>query len=67
VFKITVLELRRAFKAYGLPVRIVLLLHDGIWFTCPAECATVARATEVIRKVMENSVSLSVPLAVTVD
>jgi DNA polymerase I-like protein with 3'-5' exonuclease and polymerase domains len=42
VFKITLLELHGAFKSTGLPVRPVLLLHDGLWFTCPAESATVA-------------------------
>jgi DNA polymerase I len=64
VFKITVLELHRAFQNSGLPVRIVLLLHDGIWFTCPEKRATVARVTEKIQKTMENSVQLSVPLTV---
>jgi DNA polymerase I-like protein with 3'-5' exonuclease and polymerase domains len=64
VFKITVLELRRAFKASGLPVKIVLLLHDGIWFTCLDERATVARVTEEIQKTMEQTVRLSVPLKV---
>ena len=64
VFKITLLELHRAFKTTGLPVKIVLLLHDGIWFTCPAERATVARVGEVIKKIVENCVRLSVPLKV---
>lgn len=67
VFKITLLELNLAFRGSELPVRIVLLLHDGIWFTCPAESATVARVTEKIQKTMENSGSLSVPLKVTLD
>ncbi|HMK35424.1 MAG TPA: DNA polymerase, partial [Desulfomonilaceae bacterium] len=67
VFKVTVLELHRALKSADLPVEIVLLLHDGIWFTCPAERATVARVKEVIRKIMENSVRLSVPLKVEVS
>ena len=35
VFKITLLELHRAFQDEDLPVKMVLLLHDGIWFTCP--------------------------------
>jgi DNA polymerase I len=64
VFKKTVLELDKAFKQENLPVEIVLLLHDGIWFTCPAESATVARVADEIRKIMENSVRLSVPLKV---
>ncbi|MBI5250190.1 MAG: hypothetical protein HY912_11910 [Desulfomonile tiedjei] len=62
VFKITVLELHRAFKSTGLSVKKVLLLHDGLWFTCPSERATVARVKEAIKKIMENSVRLSVPL-----
>jgi DNA polymerase-1 len=66
VFKITVLELRRVFERTGLPMNIVLLLHDGIWFTCPDDRATVARVSEDIRKIMENSVRLSLPLKVEV-
>ncbi len=62
VFKKTVLELRAAFRREELPVEMVLLLHDGIWFTCPEDIREKAKA--LIRQVMENSVSLSVPLAV---
>jgi len=61
-FKITLLALHRALHSSNLPVRIVLLLHDGIWFTCPSKRVTVTRVTEEIRKIMENSVRLSVPL-----
>jgi DNA polymerase I-like protein with 3'-5' exonuclease and polymerase domains len=64
VFKITLLELHRGFQAEDLPATMVLLLHDGIWFTCPDNRATVTRATEIIRKVMENSVRISVLLKV---
>ena len=65
VFKKTVLKLYTAFKREGLPVKMVLLLHDGIWFTCP--CDTQEKARALIRRVMENFVSLSVPLVVTFD
>ena len=65
VFKKTVLELDTAFKREGLPVEIVLLLHDGIWFTCPHEIREKAKT--LIKQVMENSVPLSVPLVVTLD
>jgi DNA polymerase I-like protein with 3'-5' exonuclease and polymerase domains len=54
VLKMTLLELNRTFKDSGLPVRIVLLLHDGIWFTCPDDRGTVARVKEAIKKMMEN-------------
>ena len=64
VFKITLLELEKAFKSTGLRVKIVLLLHDGIWFTCPEKRVTVTRVSETIQKIMENSVRLSVPLKV---
>jgi len=67
VFKITLLALYRSFRCSSLPVEIVLLLHDGIWFTCPAERVTVTRVKEVIQKIMENSVRLSVPLKVELD
>ncbi len=64
VFKITLLGLHRTFLAEDLPVKMVLFLHDGIWFTCPKERVTVTRASEAIQKIMENSVRLSVPLKV---
>ncbi len=65
VFKKTVLELDVAFKRDSLAVGMVLLLHDGIWFVCPQELHE--RAKVLIKQVMENSVSLSVPLVVTFD
>lgn len=65
VFKKTILELDTAFKREGFPVEMILLLHDGIWFTCPHEI--LAQGKALIRQVMENSVPLSVPLAVTFD
>ncbi len=40
------------------------LLHDGIWFTCPDERVIVARFIEALKKSMENSVRLSIPLKV---
>jgi DNA polymerase-1 len=64
VFKIVLLGLHRAFLVENLPVKMVLLLHDGIWFTCPEKRVTVTRVKEVIQKIMENSVRLSVPLKV---
>jgi DNA polymerase-1 len=64
VFKIAVLELLCAFRSEDLPVKMVLLLHDGIWFTCQDERATVARVEDIIQKIMEHSVRLSVPLKV---
>jgi DNA polymerase I len=42
VFKKTVLELDATFKREGMPVEMVLLLHDGIWFTCTQEVLGVA-------------------------
>lgn len=65
VFKKTVLELDTAFKRESLPVEMVLLLHDGIWFTGPQDSQENAKAR--IKQVMENSVSLSVPLAIESD
>jgi len=64
VFKITLLALYRSFRCSSLPVKIVLLLHDGIWFTCPKERVTVTRVCQQIKKIMENSVRLTVPLKV---
>ena len=64
VFKNSMLELQRAFRAEDLPVKMVLLLHGGIRFTCPSKRVTVTRVSEAIQKIMENSVAFSVPLKV---
>jgi len=61
VFKITLRNLHRTFRAEDSHVKTVLLLHDGIWFTCLDGRATVARVEEAI-KIMENYVRLSVRL-----
>ena len=66
VFKITLLELRRAFQDSDLPVKIALLLHDGIWFSCPNDRVTVTRVKEEIQQIMENTAKLSVPVKVEV-
>ena len=65
VFKKTVLELDSAFKRESRPAEMVLLLHDGIWFTCPEEYEPQAKT--LIKQVMENSVLFSVPLKVEFD
>jgi DNA polymerase-1 len=67
VFKITLLALHRAFQTENPPLQVVLLLHDGIWFTCPSKSVTVTRVKEVIQKIMENCVRLSVPLTVNLS
>ena len=46
VFKKSVLELDKAFKQQTLPVDIALLLHDGIWFTCPEGIQGASQATD---------------------
>ena len=67
VFKKTVLKLYRAFSREHLPVKMALLLHDGIWFTCHNDPVILRQAKRVIKDVMENSVELSVPLVVDFD
>lgn len=62
VFKKSVLELDKAFKRESLPVGIVLLLHDGIWFASPE--GSVEQAKRLIKDTMENAVQLTVPLVV---
>ncbi len=47
-------------------MKMVLLLHDGIWFTCHNDPAILSQAKRVIKDVMENSVQLSVPLEVDI-
>jgi len=65
VFKKIVLELDKAFKQMTLPVEILLLLHDGIWLTCPEK--HVPQTKMLIKQVMQNSLPLSIPLVVDFD
>lgn len=67
VFKKTVLKIDKAIKREGLPVKMVLLLHDGIWFTCPDDPSIRGQAKRLIKDVMEYSVPLSVPLVVNFE
>ncbi len=67
VFKITMLRVSYAFRTEDLPAKMVLLLRDGIWFTCSDKHATVARVSDPIKKIMENSAKLSVPLKVELN
>lgn len=62
VFKKAIISLDVAFRREGLPVVMDLLLHDGIWFTCPDNETVISRAKEVIRMEMEGAVELSAPL-----
>lgn len=39
-------------------------IRDGIWSTCLVDRASVARVEEVVARIMENAVRLSVPLKV---
>ncbi len=64
VFKVKLFGLHRVFRLEDLPVKMVLLLHDGIWFIYPAKAGTIARVSDAIIKIMENSVRFSVPLVV---
>lgn len=59
------LEFARILRVLDLTFRIFLLFDDCIWFTCLVEIRENAKAT--IKQVMDNSVSLSVPLVVTFD
>jgi len=67
VFKKTLLKLDQTFEREHLPVKMVLLLHDGIWFTCHNDPAILRQSKQVIKDVMENAVQLSVPLIVDLE
>lgn len=67
VFKKIVLELHRVLEREHLPVKMVFLLQDGIWFICPNDPAILRQAKQMIKDVMQNSVQLSVPMAVAFE
>jgi len=60
ILKIAMIRLPGELTRAGLHARMILQVHDELVFDCPA--AEVLPATRLVRHVMENVLSLSVPL-----
>ena len=62
IIKLAMINVSRALKAEGLDARLILQIHDEL--IVESSKADSARASEILRREMENVVSLSVPLTV---
>ena len=65
IIKIAMARVRDRMADEGLRAKLLLQVHDELDFSCPPD--EVERLGELVRDVMENVVSLSVPLLVDVS
>lgn len=62
IIKLAMINVSRALKDEGLDARLILQVHDELIVEAHKDCAD--RAAEILKREMENVVSLSVPLTV---
>ncbi len=62
IIKIAMINTRNALKAAGIDAKLILQVHDELVVEASRACAD--EAAEILRREMENAVSLSVPLSV---
>ncbi|MCL2599909.1 MAG: DNA polymerase I, partial [Treponema sp.] len=65
IVKTAMLNLDRRLAAEQSPARLLLQVHDELILECPAE--TVAETTELVKTEMEQALTLSIPLRVSVE
>ncbi|MDR1948958.1 MAG: DNA polymerase I [Spirochaetaceae bacterium] len=65
IVKTAMLNLDKALRAESCPARLLLQVHDELILDCPR--AEAPAAAELIRREMENAVTLSIPLRVSVE
>jgi DNA polymerase-1 len=65
IVKTAMIKVDQALGAAKSPAKLLLQVHDELILECPKREA--AAAAELVRKVMEGAVSLSVPLRVSVE
>ncbi|MDR2404346.1 MAG: DNA polymerase I [Spirochaetaceae bacterium] len=65
IVKTAMLNLDRALAAERSPARLLLQVHDELILDCPR--ADVPAAAELVRREMENAVTLCIPLRVSVE
>jgi DNA polymerase-1 len=65
IVKTAMLNLDQALTAHQSPARLLLQVHDELILECPRDSAAATAA--LVREVMENAVTLKVPLRVSVE
>lgn len=64
IIKLAMIEIDKQFISLGLKAKMTLQVHDELIFEVPD--AEVEQVTELVRKIMQNIVTLQVPLVVDV-
>ena len=62
IIKLAMINVRDALKKEGIDARLILQIHDELIVESALDCAQ--RASEILKREMENVVSLTVPLTV---
>ena len=62
IIKVAMINVNHRLKEEGLEAHLILQVHDELVIEANRNCA--ARASEILRKEMENAISLPVPLSV---
>ena len=65
IVKTAMLQVDRALKEQKSPAKLLLQVHDELILECPAKEAE--RTAELVRREMENAVTLAIPLRVSVE
>jgi DNA polymerase-1 len=65
IVKTAMLKVDQALGAAKSPAKLLLQVHDELILECPK--AEAPATAELVRKVMEGAVSLSIPLRVSVE
>ena len=65
IIKLAMVQVERRLEAEGLKARLILQVHDELVVECPIEEAP--RASALLQEVMENIVTLRVPLIAQVS
>jgi DNA polymerase-1 len=65
IIKIAMINTHRALKKSGIDARLILQVHDELIIEAHKDCSE--RALEILRKEMENAISLSVPLTAEIS
>ena len=65
IIKAAMVNLEKELTASGLDARLILQVHDELIVECHRDC--MEEVKEILRRVMENTIDLSVPLTVDVQ
>jgi DNA polymerase-1 len=65
IIKLAMINVRRALDESGIDARLIMQVHDELIVEASRESAD--KAAEILRREMENAVSLAVPMSVELN